>query len=178
MLRYAQKWRLRPFMSQKIRLNFLRQKQSVGGHVLTNRQNMPPDSAKPAHHISPHYFNPRLIISRRSSHSYTIHSCIACSSTPIARRTSCSCSRSESSAHQASPQPAEICLGTGISLPGAFRDLQAFSIAMASAVVWNVTTSFNVFLRITQSQAQFPCSARSFQKQNSAVSFPPVLLSP
>ena len=124
------------------------------------------------------YLTPASFKLNFHSHFYTIHSCIACSSTPTARRISCSCSRSESSAHQASPQPAEICLGTGISLPGAFWVLQAFSIAMASAVVWNVTTSFNVFFRIIRSRARVPYSIHSLQKQNSAVSFPPVLLSP
>ena len=38
-------------------------------------------------------------------------------------------------AAQASPQPAEMIRGTGIMRPGAPAALQAFSIAIASAVV-------------------------------------------
>lgn len=44
-----------------------------------------------------------------------------------------------------SPHPAEIALGTGISLPGTFLSLHTFSIAIASDVVWKVTTSFITF---------------------------------
>ena len=44
-------------------------------------------------------------------------------------------SRADRSAHQARPQPAEMALGTGITRPGVPLSLQAFSIAMASAVV-------------------------------------------
>ena len=44
-------------------------------------------------------------------------------------------SRADTSAHQARPQPAEIALGTGITRPGVPLSLQAYSMAMASAVV-------------------------------------------
>ena len=76
---------------------------------------------------------------------YTMHSWISSCLRPTFSRTPTSVSLSDSSAHHASPQPDEITLGTGISLPGAFSSLHAFSIAIASAVVWNVTISFNSF---------------------------------
>ena len=44
--------------------------------------------------------------------------------------------------------------GTGISLPFTSCSLQVFSIAIASAVVWNVTTSFNSFFLMIQSLFQ------------------------
>ena len=39
--------------------------------------------------------------------------------------------------------------GTGMIRPGTLRSLQAFSIAIASAVVWNVTTSLSSFFLIS-----------------------------
>lgn len=76
---------------------------------------------------------------------YTIHSCMASSSIPVSFITAAIFSLSSSGAHQARPQPAEISLGTGMILPGVPRSLQTFSIAIASAVVWKVTTSFSSF---------------------------------
>lgn len=57
-------------------------------------------------------------------------------------------SRSASSEHQDSPHPADKDLGTGINLPGTPFSLHIFSMAIASAVVWNVTTNFNSFFLI------------------------------
>ena len=54
-------------------------------------------------------------------------------------------------AHQGSPHPADIARGTGIILPGTFCSLQAFSIAIASAVVWNVIISFISFFLMSVS---------------------------
>jgi len=79
---------------------------------------------------------------------YTMHSCMSSSLIPTLFNTSFTTSLSSRPAHHASPQPAEIVLGTGISLPGAPYCLQAFSAAIASDVVWNVTTSFNSFALI------------------------------
>ena len=65
-----------------------------------------------------------------------------------------------SGAHQESPHPAEILLGTGIIRPCAPTFLHSFSIAIASAVVWNVITSFNSFFLIIQSQFQIQSPSR------------------
>ena len=84
-----------------------------------------------------------------------MHSCISSSSIPAFRIIAAICSRSSSPAHQDKPHPAEIALGTGMIRPGTLYSLQAFSIAIASAVVWNVTTNFNSFFLIsTQSPLQ------------------------
>ena len=83
---------------------------------------------------------------------YTMHSCISSSSMPALRIIETICSLSSRAAHHDRPHPAEMALGTGMILPGALYSLQAFSIAIASAVVCNVTTSFNsFFLMFTQS---------------------------
>ena len=42
------------------------------------------------------------------------------------------------------PQPAEICVGTGISRPGVPSSAQAASMAMAATVVGNVMMSLSV----------------------------------
>ena len=74
---------------------------------------------------------------------YNIHSCTACGvispSSITFKRCSLSCGRT----HHASPHPAEIVPGTGISLPGSFLFLQYRSIAIASVVVWKVITIFS-----------------------------------
>src|SRR5699024_8134253 len=90
----------------------------------------------------------RLCLKKHSPFKYcyhTIHSCMASSSIPVSFITAAIFSLSSSGAHQARPQPAEISLGTGMILPGVPRSLQTFSIAIASAVVWKVTTSFSSF---------------------------------
>ena len=48
----------------------------------------------------------------------------------------------------------DLIPNTGISLPFTSCSLQAFSIAIASAVVWNVTTNLNSFFLMVQSQFQ------------------------
>ena len=61
---------------------------------------------------------------------------------------SISCSRnalSAAGAHQAIPQPALICRGTGIRRPGAVFAFAAASIFIAMVVVGNANTTFIVF---------------------------------
>lgn len=67
--------------------------------------------------------------------SQSIHSCTSSCSIFRSSRTCRIFSLSSRAAHQAMPQPADMLLGTGISLPGALCSRQAFSIAIASAVV-------------------------------------------
>lgn len=87
-----------------------------------------------------------LLQSRRSNHAFiyvlffctgaqTMHSCISSSSMPTLSITALSFSLLSGPAHHASPHPAEIALGTGISRPSACIFLHACSIAIASAVV-------------------------------------------
>lgn len=84
---------------------------------------------------------------------HTIHSWISSSSIPVFFIIATICSLSERSAHQDRPQPAEIARGTGMILPGISCSLHAFSIAMASAVVWKVTTSLSSFFFISYSSS-------------------------
>ena len=58
------------------------------------------------------------------------------------------CSRHAGGMLQDRPQPADICLGTGIRRPGTSSLRQTVSMAMASAVVWNVITSLSSFFLI------------------------------
>ena len=95
-----------------------------------------------------------LIMKIRVLSSYTMQSWSSSCSIPIRSIIPITASLSSGSAHQASPHPAEIALGTGISLPFTSCSLQAFSIAIASAVVWNVTTNLNSFFLMVQSQFQ------------------------
>ena len=87
-------------------------------------------------------YNPRkagqtgfIGLDRTLCNHYTIHSCRASSSIDVSFMTSKICSLASRGAHHESPHPAEIDLGTGISLPGTFFSPHTFSIAMASAVV-------------------------------------------
>ena len=58
-------------------------------------------------------------------------------------------SRHDGGMLQDRPQPADICLGTGIRRPGISSLRQTVSMAMASAVVWNVMTSLSSFFLIS-----------------------------
>ena len=69
-----------------------------------------------------------------------MHSCISSSLIPTLLSTSLISSLSPSPAHHASPQPAEIVLGTGMSRPGTAFALHAFSMAIASVVHKTILT--------------------------------------
>ena len=91
--------------------------------------------------------------------------CIACSLSPASLRTSLILSSFSGAEHQASPQPAEITLGTGIILPGTFFSSHKLSIFMASVVLLKVTTIFASFAliytsygRITRPESAIVCA--------------------